>query len=251
MLKGTVLNGVSTDKHLAAKRLVKKYKSREEDLEWARRGLVGTVINGESIPLIQSRVEDGGFKDLDIIPIGADKVVCWKKDALPFQRGAWLRVYGIPIHAWNEGFFKICVLDCGIYLRSNDCSLGREIFDYARFLISTSSLEVVNVTENFLVGGDLVEIKIIEEWGFNMGEDACLFEEDGSTEVTCMENDAIQDEEDANYHVDVLVDNIARNLEAEEVNDGQSDNDEWCEKVNLEVTVPSPHDRPDSPNNAT
>jgi len=110
---------------------------------------------------------------------------------------------------------------------------------------------VVNVTEKNLVDGDLVEIKIIEEWGFNMGEEACLFEEDGSTEVTCSENDAIQEDEVANYHVDVMVDKIARDLDAEEVNDGQSDNDEWCEKVNLEVKVPTQHDSPDSPNNVT
>lgn len=40
----------------------------------ARRGLVGTVINGESIPLIQNRVKDVAFKDLEIIPLGADNV---------------------------------------------------------------------------------------------------------------------------------------------------------------------------------
>lgn len=84
-------------------------------MKWARRGLVGTVINGEPVPLIQNRVEDAGFKDLDIIPLGADKVfihslsgvnvsdivteaqqffdllfshmVCWDKAVLPFQRG--------------------------------------------------------------------------------------------------------------------------------------------------------------------
>jgi len=96
--------------------------------------------------------EDGGFKDLYIIPIGADKVFihslsvanvsdnvgktkeffnlifshweCWNKEAIHFQRGTCLCLYGIPIHAWNEGFFKLCVLDCGRYLRSDNCSLS-------------------------------------------------------------------------------------------------------------------------------
>lgn len=36
----------------------------------ARRGLVGTVINGVSISLIQNRVKDVAFKDLEIIPLG-------------------------------------------------------------------------------------------------------------------------------------------------------------------------------------
>jgi len=100
---------------------------------------------------------------------------------LPFKRGAWLRVYGIPLHAWNEGFFKLCGFECGRYLRSDNASLARERFDYARILISTTSLEVVNVTEKFLVDGVMVEIKIVEEWGFNMGDDTCLFENDANT----------------------------------------------------------------------
>jgi len=165
-------------------------------VNWAKHGYIGTVIDGASIPLIQNRVEDAGFKDIDIIPLEADKVfvhslsganvseivgnakqffdlifynmVHWKKEVLPFQRGAWIRLYGIPIHAWNESFFKLCVLDCGRYLRADSCSLNRERFDYARVLISTASLDAINITDQILVDGMLVEVKIIEEWGFNL-----------------------------------------------------------------------------------
>lgn len=51
-------------------KLVRAFRSVEEDLKWVRRGLVATVINGEAIPLIQSRISDAGFKDLDFIPLG-------------------------------------------------------------------------------------------------------------------------------------------------------------------------------------
>ena len=34
--------------------------------------------------------------------------VQWEKKNFPFQRGAWLRIYGVPIHAWNESFLN-CV----------------------------------------------------------------------------------------------------------------------------------------------
>ena len=101
------------------KRLVRKYRSLDRDLNWARKGLIGTVLNGEAIPVIQNRVEDVGFRDVDIIPLGADKVfihslsevdimqtvadakqffdllfsniVRWDKMAVPFQRGAWIQ----------------------------------------------------------------------------------------------------------------------------------------------------------------
>jgi hypothetical protein len=74
MVNGKVRSDVSMDKKHAAKRLVRMYRSREEDVKWTSRGLVGTVINGEPVTLIQNRVEDAGFKDLDSSPLGADKV---------------------------------------------------------------------------------------------------------------------------------------------------------------------------------
>jgi len=155
--------------------------------------------------MIHNRVEDVGFTDLDIIPMGADKnfirslsdsdvlktveeasdffnllmtnFVRWDKTVLPFQRGAWLRLYGIPMHAWNESFFKLCVVDCGRFLRTDNCSLERERFDYARVLVSTPSLDIISVVDKLLIDGVLMEVKIVEEWGFSIGEDACLFEE--------------------------------------------------------------------------
>lgn len=135
------------------------YRSSEEDLQWARNGFLASVRNGEVIPVNQTRIEDAGFKDLDVIPLGVDRVfirstsdvevssilvvardffdhifsniVRWDKQLVPSQREAWLRLYGIPLHAWNEIFFKLCVLECGRFLRSDGCSVDRDRFDYA------------------------------------------------------------------------------------------------------------------------
>jgi len=86
----------------------------------------------------------------------------WHKAVVPFQRGAWLRVYGIPLHAWNENFFKLCVLESGRYLRTGSWSLDRVRFDFVRVLIATTSLDLVNTTEQILLDGVLCDIKIIE-----------------------------------------------------------------------------------------
>ena len=77
----------------------------------------------------------------------------WVKTMQPFQRGAWVRLYGVPLHAWNESFFKLCVLDCGRYLRADCGSVDRDRFDYARILIASSSLEIVQRCESLLVDG--------------------------------------------------------------------------------------------------
>jgi len=148
-------------------KLVRKYRYFGEDLMWVQLGVVATVVNGEAIPMVQKRVEDAGFADLEIIPMGADKVFLksvsekdtwsllgeakeffdhffanwkrWDKEVVPFKRGARLRLYGIPLHALNDNFFKLCVLDCGTFLRTDTVSLDRVRFDYARVLIATFS----------------------------------------------------------------------------------------------------------------
>jgi len=135
-------------------------------------------------------------------------MVHWKKEVLPFQRGAWIRLYGIPIHASNESFFKLCVLDCGRYLRSGNCSLNRERFDYARVLISTSSLDVVNFSDQILVDGMMVEIKIIEEWGFNSGDDACLYDEEDKVVSETHDNVDICDDFENIKNVEIKADKI-------------------------------------------
>jgi len=56
------------------KKLVRTYRSNGNDLIWSRSGVMATVVNGEAIKVIQKRVEDAGFVNLDVIPMGADQV---------------------------------------------------------------------------------------------------------------------------------------------------------------------------------
>jgi len=131
-------------------------------------------------------------------------VVQWDKGDVPFHRGAWLRLYGIPLHAWNEYFFKLCVMECGRFLRTDMCSLEKERFDYARVLVSTPSLDIIFVVEKLLIDGVLMEVKIVEEWGFNIGEDVCLFEE-GDKHSEQSDNEDVHVDPDVHSNIDTLV----------------------------------------------
>jgi hypothetical protein len=88
---------------------------------------------------------------------------------IPFQRGSWVRIYGIPLHAWNVNFFKLCVMDCGRFLRADRYTVAKDRLDYARVLIATTSLAVIKKVENVLVDGSLEVVQIIEEWGLRVG----------------------------------------------------------------------------------
>ncbi|GAU29239.1 hypothetical protein TSUD_362290 [Trifolium subterraneum] len=122
--------------------------------------------------MVQNRIIDAGFKDLVLIPMGADKVFVrssigedtmsivnsakeffkllfsnwtrWDKKALTYPRGAWVRLYGIPLHAWNVDFFRLCIMDCGSFLRVDSCFADKDRLDFARVLIAMPDLDIVN-----------------------------------------------------------------------------------------------------------
>jgi hypothetical protein len=56
------------------KTLVRNFRTKAADVQWASQGLVATVMNGEAVPVVQNRIADAGFNDVVITPMGADKV---------------------------------------------------------------------------------------------------------------------------------------------------------------------------------
>ncbi|KAK2427387.1 heterogeneous nuclear ribonucleoprotein A0 [Trifolium repens] len=216
------------------------YRAASDDVLWAQRGVVATVANGEAGSVVRRRVQDAGFKELDLLHLGGDIVlvrsleeadvlsvldqakdffrlcfsdwVRWEKAVIPFQRGAWVRIYGIPLHAWNVNFFKLCVMDCGRFLRPDSYTVARDRLDYARVLISTTTLAVVKKVEQLLVDGSLVEVQIIEEWGFDLGDDACLLEDDAASKASIDVDDESRGDPEASNQVDMLVDQLAKEV---------------------------------------
>ena len=62
--------------------------------------------------------------------------------------------------------------------------------DYARILISTPSTEIVNTMSEFFIDGCKYVIKIVEEWGCCLGEDAFMSDEvtDSNPETVAIDN---------------------------------------------------------------
>ncbi|GAU43941.1 hypothetical protein TSUD_284480 [Trifolium subterraneum] len=217
-----------------------KYTPSMEDVLWAQSGVVATIINGEAVTVVQHRIEDAGFTGLVIIPLGANKVlirsvsvsdaatvidgareffnlvfsnlVRWNKEVVSSQRGAWVRLYGIPLHAWNDNFFKLWVLDYRRYLRADSSTIDKERLDFARILLATTSLEVVKRVEKVLVDGELIEVKVVEECGLDLGEDACLIDDELEVEAYHSYNEVAHYNPEASNNVDMFVDKITDEL---------------------------------------
>jgi hypothetical protein len=198
---------------------------------------VATVANGEVIPMVRRRIADAGITDVEVIHLGADRVFVrskagldvvpmmesareffnvifthwagWENKATPFQRGAWVRLYGIPLQAWNDSFFKLCVFDCGRFLRADSYTTEKDRLDFARVLITTSSLEVIKRVERLLVDDTVVEVQVVEEWGYDMGDDACILIDDEAVEEPFSDNEEDRCDPEASHHVDKMVEDFA------------------------------------------
>jgi len=160
---------------------IHEYQSSAEDQKWATSGLIAFVNAGESVLAVQQWVEGAGFINVIVTPMGGDKVfitcnddedvwqlihgamdffrmLCsnfqrWTSKEFQYERGAWLRVYGIPIHAWNDAFFKLRVLSVGRFIHVDECTTDKARLDFARILESTPNIEIINQTSEFLIDG--------------------------------------------------------------------------------------------------
>ena len=136
--------GLNVTSHHAAQerevqRFIPSYKSLVEDRNWAEKGMVASVFEGDSTLSLQQRIEDAGFKTVVVTSMGGDRVflTCtggediwhvfnnalhffgmlfyklhkWSMADVQYERGAWLRIYGVPVQAWNVAFFKLWILE--------------------------------------------------------------------------------------------------------------------------------------------
>jgi len=136
-----------------------------------------------------------------------------KKKQLVVERGTLARIYGVPLHAWNVNFFKLCVFDIGRLLKIDDFTMEKEKFDYTRLLVATKSFDILNTSGSLMVDRVLLEFKIIEEWGFSLGEDACLFDEGDAKDLDTQAHDADHLVSNDHREVEVLVDQISKDWE--------------------------------------
>lgn len=79
----------------------------------------------------------------------------------------------------------------GRFIQAYDCTVEKARLDFARILISTPIIEIVNKSYDFIIDGSKHVIKLVEEWGCNLGEDAFLteVESDSRPETSLHHND--------------------------------------------------------------
>jgi hypothetical protein len=135
----------------------------------------------------------------------------WEKDGT-FSQGAWVRLYIIPLHAWNEEFFKLCVLDCGNFLCADSFTIDKVKLDYAIVLIATSAMEVIKGEAERQIDDVLVKIKVMEDWGYTLGEDSCLLKDRRASKPSYSNNEEEHGDHEASNNIDMSVDKIVEDM---------------------------------------
>ncbi|MCI28617.1 DUF4283 domain protein, partial [Trifolium medium] len=87
----------------------------------------------------------------------------WSAKEIDQERLVWLRVYGIPAHAWNDDFFALISKPWGHFLNADDGTSKKLSMDVARLLIRTSGQRVVDEFIDVKIDGDIFHIRIIED----------------------------------------------------------------------------------------
>ncbi|GAU45884.1 hypothetical protein TSUD_401090, partial [Trifolium subterraneum] len=102
------------------------------------------------------------------------------------------------------------------FLRADSGTIEKERLDYARILIATSALGVIKRKESLLVDGVRVVVQIMEEWGYVLGEDACLFDEENEEVASHNDNEGEHSEMEASHQVDMFVEKLAKGMEEDD-----------------------------------
>ncbi|MCH82646.1 hypothetical protein A2U01_0003457, partial [Trifolium medium] len=87
----------------------------------------------------------------------------WSTREIDTDRLVWLRVYGIPVHAWNDIFFALISKPFGTFLNADDSTSKKLTMDVARILIRTPGLKAVDDFLSVEVNDEIFQLRIIED----------------------------------------------------------------------------------------
>ncbi|MCH95089.1 DUF4283 domain protein, partial [Trifolium medium] len=87
----------------------------------------------------------------------------WNSTDVDVDRIAWLRVFGIPAHAWNDSFFAQVTKPWGFFLNTDDVTSKKLTMDVARILIQTSCHKAVDEFIDVKVNDEIFDLRVIED----------------------------------------------------------------------------------------
>jgi hypothetical protein len=172
-------------------RIVLSYEAEKDDLLHYQKSFVGLVAQPGMSYNIQEAFHREGYFGVKITPLGSNLTLLegqeegevealmedakewleqwfteirpWSPDDVDLERSIWLRIFGVPIHAWNLNFFTQVVKPWGTFIKADDGTMKKTTMDVARIMIRTSCQLVVDEFIDVKINGKIFHLRILED----------------------------------------------------------------------------------------
>ncbi|GAU42670.1 hypothetical protein TSUD_106440 [Trifolium subterraneum] len=190
----SIIWAVKTGKLLrqpGAQSIVLSYEAAKEDIEKLHKAFVGVVHEPGMTYNIQSAFHRQGYFGVKVTPLGANlallegqedgevkalmedakgwmdqwfkEIRSWCPSDLDAERTIWLRIYGVPSHAWNESFFTQLVKPWSSFINEDEGTLKKSTMDVARLMIRTSCQQIIDEFVDVKVNDVVYHLRVLED----------------------------------------------------------------------------------------
>ncbi|GLU00557.1 hypothetical protein SLE2022_179160 [Rubroshorea leprosula] len=94
-----------------------------------------------------------------------ERVKMWSPFDISHERFAWIRIFGLPLHAWNEPGFKLIGDQFGQYIYADQDTSNRSCLEEARLYVKTTNQEIINDSIVVKIKGHNFRMTVSEERG--------------------------------------------------------------------------------------
>jgi hypothetical protein len=91
------------------------------------------------------------------------KILPWKPNFVSESREIWIQIYGIPLHAWEEGSFKMVAGRFGVFVDFDEATVAKQRLDVARVKLRTVRRGMIDTVLQLKVQGSSFDVWVVEE----------------------------------------------------------------------------------------
>jgi hypothetical protein len=172
-------------------RVFYKYESEKKEVDRLLKTFIGVAANPGTTYNIQNAFHSQGYFGVKVTPLGANLALLegqeegevealledardwldqwfseirpWTPKDVDLERTVWLRIFGIPVHAWNDEFFAQITKPWGTFMHADDVTSKKLSMDVARLFIRTSCQKAVDEFINVQVNGEIFRLRVLED----------------------------------------------------------------------------------------
>lgn len=140
----------------------------------------------------------------------------WSPQCVAGKRRLWLKVFGIPLHVWDEELFKAIGNFFSEFLDFDEDIIGRRRLDFARINVRTSRRGLIDEEIRIRVMGAVHKLWVVEEFCGGEGWQRAVNEDEDDLQSVGSRDDVIPQVREKEFLVEVVGPEIGVSVEQKE-----------------------------------